>query len=529
MELIDLLTPEQLFHPSVFYDGEWLLGGEFNLNAKTNDYLLLNAKTVKGKNAYLEYLEKHFFRPMAGAINSESVVRPFFPKITLHVDEETQRRVVTFSLSFFLYEQLSGLLDEQGARKRFAEKLKESSKEEEWVEAVKQELRQDRKFYSDVQMKGRNSPYYPLVYQTYLDFVRYSRSMMDFSAFLEGKISGSTKLIVGARYYPEIFKQEIDTKELVEAFEYDKFCLLAARSALDGCKLTEERENLVDNAASYVKVYLDAVSKLQETNPKYHPTIQIRNNETNRIETIGVEEIRKEFEALLARHPEFSFIQADQRQIETLLRTQGLEEEEISSFDISQKHNQELIATLLEKLRKDRILAAQWKFIPKGSRLESESGPKREGVETTALPTDEKVRRMLICREFLDNSPYVCKLYGMDKFEGYIGYMYLNGAVVFNKFYSNIKTKQVASEEATYVMRFDNFMELSRLSKSKIIHMIKHDRNAHVKRIFHREDMDKWIAEVKRVIAGDDYQKEVEAFIELMVQKEELKKVGEKS
>ena len=71
-------------------------------------------------------------------------------------------------------------------------------------------------------------------------------------------------------------------------------------------------------------------------------------------------------------------------------------------------------------------------------------------------------------------------------------------------------------------------MELSRLSKSKIIHMIKHDRNAHVKRIFHREDMDKWIAEVKRAIAGDDYQKEVKAFIELMVQKEELKKAGEK-
>ena len=135
---------------------------------------------------------------------------------------------------------------------------------------------------------------------------------------------------------------------------------------------------------------------------------------------------------------------------------------------------------------------------------------------------------MLICREFLDNSPYVCKLYGMDKFEGYIGYMYLNGSVVFNKYYQNLKTYQVASSQATYVMRFDNFMELSRLTKSEIIHMIQKDRHAKVKRIFHREDMDRWISEVKRAIVGDDYQKEVEAFIELMIQKEELQKVGEK-
>ena len=528
MELIDLLLPEQLFHPKVYYDGEWFLGGEFRLDSKKRDYLLLNAKIVNGKNAYLEYLEKHFFRPMAGAVNSRSVIHAFYPKISLHVDEKLGKRVVTFSLPFFLYEQLSGLLDEEGAMKRFAQKIVEDSKEEDWVDFVKQEIRNDRKAYSDVQKNGHQSPYYPLVYQTYLDYVRYANTMMDFSSFLEGKIRGSTKLIIGARYYPEIFNQEINTEELLEAFDYDKFCLLAARSALDCAKSTEERENLVDNSISYVKVYLDAVSLIKKNNPKYHPIIQVINRDTNRKEIVDVSDIEKEYGSLLSRHPEFSFVEANQQQIDTLLKTQGLEDEEISSFDIGKKDHQELIVKLLEKLRKDRLLAAQWRFIPKGSKIESEGPTKKVERETFALNPDEKVRRMLICREFLDNSPYVCKLYGMDKFEGYIGYMYLNGSVVFNKYYQNLKTYQVASSRATYVMRFDNFMELSRLTKSEIIHMIQKDRHAKVKRIFHREDMDRWISEVKRAIVGDDYQKEVEAFIELMIQKEELQKVGEK-
>ncbi len=529
MRLFDVLSPEDLFHPQMFYEGEWLLGGEFSLSASKTDYLLLNAKTVKGKNAYLEFLENHYIRPLAGRINSEAVVRPFFPKISLGVDEKKEKRRVTFSLTFFLYEQLSGLLDEEGAMARFSARVATDSEPSAWVEQIKKELRVDRAKYQDVLNRGEKSDYYSLILQMYLDYMRYAKTTLPMQRFLEGRISSATKLIVGARYYPEFFEKEIDTRALLEAFDYDTFCLLAARSALDGCRVTESRENMVDNAIGYVRHYLDAVKEIRKTNPKYDCRMVILDSDTGRRKTINIADIERETEALLARHPEFSFIKTDDREIATLLRTQGLTEEEILNFDVSTKKNQELLASLLKKLRANQELAAQWRFIPKGTGLQETSSERVFHGISASLEEDEKIRRMLISKEFLENSPYIYKLYGIDKFEGYIGYMYLNGAVVFNKYYQNIKTKKVAYDTATYVMRFSNFMELSKLSKTEIIHRMKHDRTAQIERIYHREDMDRWISEVQRAISGDDYKKEVQDFIELMIASNKLQRPEVKS
>ena len=107
MSLINFLTPEDLFHPKVYYEGEWLLGGELVPNSSEIDYLLLNAKTVNGKNAYQEFLERHYYQPLSNMLGSKSLVSSFFPKIAL--SEKDGKRVVCFSMSTFLYQQLLGL------------------------------------------------------------------------------------------------------------------------------------------------------------------------------------------------------------------------------------------------------------------------------------------------------------------------------------------------------------------------------------------------------------------------------------
>ena len=67
-------------------------------------------------------------------------------------------------------------------------------------------------------------------------------------------------------------------------------------------------------------------------------------------------------------------------------------------------------------------------------------------------------KQMIISKDYLENSSYLFRLEGINEFEGYQGYLYPNGTVIFEKYYDNIKTKKVASGSATYVMNLNNFV-----------------------------------------------------------------------
>lgn len=80
------------------------------------------------------------------------------------------------------------------------------------------------------------------------------------------------------------------------------------------------------------------------------------------------------------------------------------------------------------------------------------------------------------------------KIQGINKFEGYIGFIYSNGLVVFEKFYEN---KKPCINNATYVMDIKEFVYFSSLSKPEIIDFIKDHGNDKVKRVFHTIHWDK--------------------------------------
>ncbi len=520
MKLLELLDPEELFHPSIFYDGEWLLGGGFSTNFVEDDFLLLNAKTVNGENAYQKFLEKNYYQPMQDLLGSSSLARTFFPKITLTVDSSNEKREVRFDIAAFLYQQLLGAIDSEGARKRFGDFVSKNDNRNDWVAHIKEELRQDRKIYFEVRDKGPKSPYFGDFYQTYLEYIRYSKNMMTFPSFLEARINGITKLIFGIKYYLEFFDKEISTAELLEAFDYDTFCLIAAYSVITCCRFTEKETNTVNNAVIYVRSYLDAIKELRKEKPSYDCFIRVK--EPRRI--VRVDDVQKEYEALLSRHPEFSIMETTEEEIASLLRKDGMSEESIQNIDISKRSAQETVSYLLQKFREDKELAAEWEFIPKGPVLESSSALKSTSGTSIPISEDEQVRRMLIGRNYLENSNYLFKLYGVNKFKGYIGYIYPNETVIFEKYYENDNTKKVAHSSATYVMNLYNFMEMSKLSKMEIIRMMKSDAGVKIKRIFHRQDMDKWKSQVAQAIAGDDYNDSVISYIDSLISSDSLKK-----
>jgi len=516
-----------LFYPSVYYDGEVILGGELDFGGDaTNDYFVLNSKVANKQNLYMQFLEKYFYSKLKGFLNSDSLAHLIFPKICLGSDIEDKQRKTTFSFSCFLSPQLTTLNVDENLQK--LKELGDKASLSELVQFLKGVIRKERSIYDDVLTNGKNSKYYEEVFELYNSTYQGKGQSIKFSQFLEMLKDGCTKRIMATRSYESFFSKEIDIDSLVSCFDYDKFCLIGAKSVLDACATTERLSNKVDNSIVYLKSYLDAVDKYRELNPTYDCSIITVDKKTGRKKVITIDDIKKEYQEILTRHPDFKVVLINAEDVSKLLKRYGYDDEFIANFDYSTK-DAEVLLQILDKIEAERALLASWKIIPKGARQESESenlNPRQQ--EKFSLEEHEKTRRMVIGREFLEASDYVFRLEGLNAFEGYIGYIYRNGSVVFEKYYENVDTRRVASGNATYVMNLDNFVEVSKLSKMEIISKLNSGEITGVKRIFHRVNMDRWKSEVTQAITGSDYTIQVEEYIGELLNSKELSKKGVK-
>ena len=515
----DSFDINELFNPNMFYTGEVLLG---SLNSNY-DIMLMNSRTKKGNNKYYEFLEKYYYEPLARILDSVSLAHTIPPIISL-CHRESGKRTTTFSFLSYVYGKISGSL----APNEYYEKLENLGLEYTQSDLnlfLEDLLRNERKKYFNVKSNGPKSIYYKDIVNLYVMYLN-SGQKISFNDFIDFTISGYRKSIRATKDYLDFFNQDINTEELVACFDYDKFCLVVARSVLDGCIAVEESSNLVHNPVIYVSKYLEGVEKMRSKNPNYNCTIRTVDIKTGQPKFYNIDDIIEEYQALLSRHPEFRRYHISKDRIYELLRMYNYDEEFIANFDIQSKDAQ-LVMDILQKIEDNRSLLASWDIIPKG---------KKETTESISIPKDftmpldeqEKIRRMLISKNYLENSSYLFSLEGINEFEGYQGYLYPNGTVVFEKYYDNVKTKKIASGSATYIMKLDNFVEVSKLSKTEIISKINKGEIKGVRRIFHREDMERWKSEVTQAITGSDYTVQVEEYIDELIDTREVSKKGVK-
>ncbi len=150
-----------------------------------------------------------------------------------------------------------------------------------------------------------------------------------------------------------------------------------------------------------------------------------------------------------------------------------------------------------------------WEFLPQ-KKLLSEGGVsslrstrerKTHLVDSLQLKRDyDHLDRKL---SFWESTNPLCVLSGIHTFEGYQAYMYPNGLVAFEKFFENRKKGSYpAKDSAIYIMRFDEFLELSKYSKSELIQEIQVFNNPDLIRICHSGD---WEMRVKQKIQGIGY------------------------
>ena len=129
-------------------------------------------------------------------------------------------------------------------------------------------------------------------------------------------------------------------------------------------------------------------------------------------------------------------------------------------------------------------------YTPSASKKE-----KKENTNDDKVSEEKLLEIFMKKKEFFGSRKTVIRVKGEDEFEGYIGYVYINGKVVLEKYYNSEKTKSLTYGNAIYCMDADKFLILSQFPKRIL------KNNPNVDRIEHRDD---WQDKVSKIINMDN-------------------------
>ena len=106
--------------------------------------------------------------------------------------------------------------------------------------------------------------------------------------------------------------------------------------------------------------------------------------------------------------------------------------------------------------------------------------------------------------DFFESTPYKTKVAGLNRFDGYFGYVYDNDYLVFVKFYANKRESRGGQGNAIYVLPAD-LLDLSLSDKQHIINYIKNSGDDRAFRIIQRTE--RYKDRVNEVIEHDNVSK----------------------
>jgi hypothetical protein len=250
----------------------------------------------------------------------------------------------------------------------------------------------------------------------------------------------------------------------------------------------------------------------------FNPCIKIYDEEKKKYVIYSFADLKKEVAQMLSEHPEF--------EVATIQMQDAVSKNLVRNAEATTKFGEILTA------RKKQVLAANWEFVKPGEREDKE--------QTEAVDFDTQMRRrdakissyekdayleLMRKRLFFDKTGYMEQILGINSFAGYVGYIYANGLVIFEKMYEDeTRMSPVREANATYVMNVDNFVLLSCMTKTEIINYIKSTANPDIKRVYHSKT---WEQRLLRIIEGSSYDN-VEEKIDTLIQTGKVRKQGNK-
>lgn len=298
-------------------------------------------------------------------------------------------------------------------------------------------------------------------------------------------------------YYDSMIKElskPLNLDDLDNLINYDDFYLLLAKIYIRNVELVLNSCGELPSLVMFLYKYYNALKQLKNYYYKTDISDILLVGETKT--TYSTKDFITDFEKIVLpiKDPEIRYYQI-------------MEQDNTINYRDINNVNKKIEE--LKDIDASRELAVGWDFVPKGELLEprekSISSSGRSFKKVDLVSREERLEEVLKRQQFLDNTPYIYKAQGKNKFDGYVAYIYGNGYVLFEKFYENLKTMLPSKSNATYVMTTDNFVEMSKLSKTEIIEYIK-DGNTDVARKNHTSS---WENNILNIINSSFYSKEI--------------------
>ena len=303
----------------------------------------------------------------------------------------------------------------------------------------------------------------------------------------------------------EICQKPIDLKELESLLDLDKFYFVMAEYLLEINKFSDQKFNCLQSSMAYVDIYVQKLIQLKKEN-NYSLCVNMPQLDGKMV-TATTDSLIEEFIKLKNKYPEYQVVYFQPKD--------GINYRDIDVF------NQ--IVTALEDERNAKKLAVSWKLFKKGEKEKGENTNQIiSHIKKEEKSQEEKNRELRNRLDFFETSPYLYHVEGINNFEGYLGYIYPNNLVIFERFYKDTKKYEPADNNATYIMTLNNFIEMSKLSKLEIMQYIK-DGNTDVVRKYHTSS---WKNKITAVIEGKGYDIDTIQIIGELINTHQLEKKG---
>lgn len=282
------------------------------------------------------------------------------------------------------------------------------------------------------------------------------------------------------------FEQFIDFSEFTKCFEYDKLCLLAARSIIEEEKGAYLYQKKLCSIMHIVTHSVNCYKKYMLENNSYNESIRIDSKGTK----YSVKDLINEYNNLVKLDDTYS---------------------EDYFEDI-----------LVDEAFPWEILSSGNKLLPENS--EEQNISQKENTLNCKKDEDTyEARKIRVVEGFnyLKNANPIKLFKGIGKFEGYIGFEYKNGIVIFEKAYES--DGSIAVGNATYIMNRNNFKRLSQFTKSQIMFILRQSKIG-IQRLYHTENMKSWKSSIDSLINNSDYTPSDYSYIDELIALKQLEK-----
>ncbi len=187
--------------------------------------------------------------------------------------------------------------------------------------------------------------------------------------------------------------------------------------------------------------------------------------------------------------------------------------------DMSREEIEDFVGAYLSELH------ANWELLPSDDismDRKIRSIVKRKAKNMTEEERKQKEERLLNLyiekKTFFDGTDPYFRIKGKQTFDGYIGYIYSNSLVVLERYYKDVEETKLIENEAIYILRMQDFYELSKHSKIYLM------ASPLCKRVYHRGQWQERVLNyIRKDIALNPAKDTQKLILEKKVQVEEKK------